>query len=529
MALDAAPPPAPPPDAAPEAAAAAPAAAGATFYVDGDGYRFAVSGNTLLPQATLVGILKTATSPKAAIDALNQAYVAAGYLFVAIGAEVDKKLVAVRVIEGRITEIDAPADMLPFVRNLRERRDLTRNQMLRESAMLDFYGQRQGVRPAASYSRAAEVGGTRLTVTETPLPGARPWSAGLSLSNLSGRFSSRYTAGGTASVRPGNGVELTAAYNQGLPGLTSESAGATYKSGALGTSLVTPWGLYGLTYQRTDYQIGESGAPFYPAGENEQGGINGTQIVFATPTARLVTTQALLRYSSQQTVDLSLPGSPEHRYTLVDQNYTVASAGATYNASGSLFARNAGFNAGLTLAKGLSGRSGTFLDAGPGFPSPRFLLVQGNATLQAAVTDDVTAALMLTAQHADVTLPQAQQWVLGGFGNLSAWLPAVLVGDSGVLARATLATRSVAWDGYTLSAGAYAEAGVARLDHRGGGEPYTRGLGDAGLSLTASAPFGTTLTLAYAFPVWYRNVDGNVRAAVDSNRANLYFTLNQTF
>lgn len=525
MAVDAAPPPAP----APAAVATAPAATGTSFYVDGDGYRYGVTGNTLLPQARIEAILKAAATPKAAIDALNNAYVDAGYLFVVIGGEVDNKLVALRVIEGRITEIDAPADMLPFVRNLRERSDLTRNQLLRETAMLDIYGQRQGVRPAAGFAKAAEVGGTRLTVTEEPIPGAKPWSAGLSFSNLSGRFSSRYTVGGNASVRPGNGLELTAGYNQGLPGLTSESSGASYKSGSLGGSIVTPWGLYGWSYLKTNYQIGESGAPFYPAGDNEQGGINGTQIVFASPTSRIVTTQALTRYSSLQTVDLSTPGMPEFLYTLVDQNYTVGSAGATVSTSGSLGGQNAGFNAGVTLAKGLTGRSGSFLSTGPGYPTPRFLLVQGNATLQSSLPYDLTAALTVTAQHADATLPQAQQWVLGGYGNLSAWLPAVLIGDSGILARATLATASVQWSGYTLSAGAYAEAGVARLDHRGSGEPYTRGLGDAGLSLTGSTPFGTTLSLAYAFPVWYRNVDGAVRHAVDSNRANLYFTLTQTF
>ena len=526
MAADAAPsPPAPVPD----AVTAAPAAAGATFYVDGQGFRYSVTGNTLLPQATIESILKAAATPKAAVDALNNAYVDAGYLFVVIGGQVENKLVALQVVQGRIAEMEVPPDVLPFVKNLSDRNDLTRNQLLRETAMLDLYEQRQGKRPAASFGKAAEIGGTRLVITEEPIPEAKPWSAGLAFSNLSGRFSSRYTVGGNAAIRPGNGLELTAAYNQGLPGLTTESSGATYKSGGLGASIVTPWGLYGLSYLKTDYQIGEAGAPFYPAGENEQGGINGSQIVFASPTSRLATTQSLMRYSNQQTVDLAAPGQAEVRYPLVDQNYTVVSAGAAYNAGFALWGQNAALNAGLTVAKGISGRSGSFVPADPGIPDPRFLLVQANATLQAALPYDITAAATITAQHADATLPQAQQWVLGGFGNLSAWLPAVLVGDSGVLGRATVASRSYQWGGYSISAGGYAEAGMARLDHRGRGEPYTRGLGDVGLTLTGSAPFGTTLTLAYAFPVWYRNVEGAVRQSVDSNRANLYFTLNQTF
>lgn len=526
MAVDATPPsPAP----APEAAAEAAAAPGATFYVDGQGYRYAVTGNTLLPRATIVAALEAAATPKAAIDALNNAYVDAGYLFVVIGGEVENKLVALHIVQGRILEFDVPPDMLPFVKNLRGRDDLTRNQLLRETAMLDIYAQRNGVRPAASFAKAAEVGGTKMMIREEPIPGAKPVSGGLSLSNLSGRFSSRYAAGGNVSVRPGNGLELTASYNQGLPGMTSESSGSTYRSGALGGSLVTPWGVYGFSYIKTDYQIGEAGAPFYPAGDNEQGGVNGTQIVFASPATRVATTQSLMHYSNHQSVDLAQPGQPEQRFSLVDQNYNVVSAGAIANRSFAWFGRNAAISAGATLAKGISGRSGSFLPLSPGIPDPRFLLVQANATVQATLPYDAIAAATITAQHADSTLPQAQQWVLGGFGNLSAWLPAVLLGDTGVLGRATVSSKAYAWGGYSLSAGGYAEAGVARLDQRGRSEPYTRGLGDVGLSLTGSTPFGTTLTLAYAFPVWYRNVEGAVRQSVDSNRAHLYFTLNQTF
>ncbi|MET0210839.1 MAG: ShlB/FhaC/HecB family hemolysin secretion/activation protein [Burkholderiaceae bacterium] len=503
----------------------APAPTGATFYVDGPEYRYAVSGNNLLPQATIEAILKTAATPKAAVDAINNAFADAGYLLVVIGGQVENKLVALQIIQGRITQIDAPPEYLPFVRSLLERDDITRNQLIRETAMVDFYGQRQGVSPRPTFAKAEQVGGTKLVITEEPIPGARPWSAGLVFSNLSGRFSSRYTVGGSAAVRPGNGLELTATYNQGLPGLTSESAGASYKSGTLGASIVTPWGLYGLSYAKTDYQIGESGAPFYPSGELEQGGVNGTQIVFATPSSRVTTTQSLMHYSNRQTVDIDAP----ERFTLVEQDYDVVSAGAGYNGSFSLFGQNTSFGGSVTVAKGISSPSGTFLPADLGIPDPRFLLLQANASAQMALPYDLSAGLTLTLQHSDSTLPQAQQWVLGGFGNLSAWLPAVLVGDSGLLGRATVNTSSYLWGAFSFSGGVFAEAGVSRMDYRARGEPYTRGLGDIGLSVVGSTTTGTTLTLAYAVPVWYRNVNGAVRESADSNRAQVYFTLNQTF
>jgi hemolysin activation/secretion protein len=157
------------------------------------------------------------------------------------------------------------------------------------------------------------------------------------------------------------------------------------------------------------------------------------------------------------------------------------------------------------------------------------LLVQANASAQTTLPLGISAAASVTAQMTDATLPQAQQWILGGFGNLSAWLPAVLIGDSGALARVVVSSPPFSWSVFTITGGAYAEAGISRLEQRGPAEPYTRGLGDVGLTLSGSTTTGTSLTLTYGFPAWYRNVDGAVRESVDRNRANLYFTLNQTF
>jgi hypothetical protein len=85
------------------------------------------------------------------------------------------------------------------------------------------------------------------------------------------------------------------------------------------------------------------------------------------------------------------------------------------------------------------------------------------------------------------------------------------------------------WNVFTFTASGFGEAGISRLEQRGVGEPYSRGLGDAGFSIAGSTTKGTSLTLAYAWPVWYRNIQGVVRDNADRTRANLYFTLNQSF
>ena len=160
---------------------------------------------------------------------------------------------------------------------------------------------------------------------------------------------------------------------------------------------------------------------------------------------------------------------------------------------------------------------------------PRFSLIQANASVTLGLPAGFSASATVNGQRTDDTLPQNQQWVLGGFGNLSAWLPAVVVADSGALARATVTSPSWRWGEFALSGAAFAEAGWGRFSYRPANDPYSRALADAGLSLSAFASAGTSATLAYAWPVWYRNVDGVERDVADRARANLYFTLSQSF
>ncbi|MFO1316118.1 MAG: ShlB/FhaC/HecB family hemolysin secretion/activation protein [Burkholderiales bacterium] len=510
------------PDAPPAAIVAAAPAEAAPINVDANDFVFSVVGNTLLPREDVEALLRDAKSPKEAVEGLERAYREAGYLFVVVGGQVNNRLVAIRVLQGRISELEAPDALLPFLRRIVGRDDLTRRDFVRTTAMIDLFTARQGTRAKAEFAKAEQVGGTRLTVVEEPVAGAQPWNAGLAFGNLGSRFSSRYTASATGALRPGGGLELTAGYTQGLPGLTGDSAGSSYRAAQLGASLVTPWGLYSLAYSKTQYRIGERTAPLYPSGDIETGGLTGTQLVYADDSSRLALTESLIRVSNVQTVFDGLT-------TLTDQNYTYASIGASYSRSVALLGQNAALTAGATYQQGLSGRSGSLQPDGPGVPNPRYALGQANAGLSTSLPAGFAASVTVSGQYTEDTLPQNQQWVIGGFGNLTAWLPAVLVGDSGALARLSVNTPAYRWGDFGLSGTAFAEGGLSRYSERPAGDPVTRSLADVGLALTGSATFGLTATLAYAWPVWYRNVSGAVRDSVDSNRANLYFALNQSF
>ena len=509
-----------PPDATPVAAIVAPARQQSEpVVVESNGYSYTVTGNLLLPSATIVESLAGAEDPKAAVEALNRAYVRAGYFLTGLRGDVKGKEVTIQVIHGRITEADIVPALAPFFRGVEERTDLDRNTIIRKSAMADFYEARQGSQSKISFSPAAELGGSKITVTEEPIEGAKASDVSVTFNNLGSRYSSRYLAQGAAVVRPGDGLEITANYSKGLAGLSPDSGGSRYNAAAAGISAVTPWGLYGATYTSTRYRIGRV-LETHPEGTIDIAGINGTQLAYADETARVSFTESFTHTSN-------VVGVFDNTFTLTDQYYNFLSGGTNFNKAFSLFGENASFRAGVTVSQGISPRSGTLSPAGPGIPDPRFTLVQANLGYTQSLSNGYSASLSWSGQWADATLPQNQQWVLGGFGNLTAWLPAALVGDSGMLARASLYLPAWTGDGYSVSCTAFVEAGLARSHYTPPTIPVSRGLGDAGLSLSATLKTGTSATLAYAWPWGHRNLD---QKALDLlNRANLYFNLSQSF
>ena len=512
-----------PPEAAPQVAIVAPAKQAAEpIVVESHGYRYVVSGNALLAPEVIVSSVAAAETPKDAVDSLNKAYQKAGYLLTALRGRVDGQAVAIQVIHGRLTEADLTPSLAAFYGGIEEREDLDRNTLIRKSALAENYAARQGMRPKVNFVPAQEVGGSKIILTEEPIEGAKPWNAGLGFNNLGSRFSSRYVAQANAAVRPGAGVELTATYTQGLPGLAKESEGSQYHAGAVGATIVTPWGLYGASYSNTRYLIGESsrdanGVLAHPDGEITSWGVNGTQLAFADETARWSFTESFAYTDNFVTI---LEGA----LITQDQSYGVLAFGTSFSKSFAVLGENASFSAGLTVSKGLGG---SFRYEGPGLATSPFWLFHGNLSYTQALPAGYTAGVTWTGQWANAILPQNQQWVLGGFGNLTAWSPAVLVGDSGMLARASLYTPAWEWSGLSVTGGAFAEAGIVRPHYSSDGTPIARGLGDAGVSLSGSMKTGTSLTMAYAWPVWSRNLD---QKALDGlNHAHLYFSLNQTF
>lgn len=513
-----------PPSAAPVAAivVAGPQATD-LITVSSNGFNYTVTGNTLLYPDVVISSLVKGEDPKAAVGALHAAYLSAGYFLATLLAKVDEKEVAITVVEGRITEAGVPPDLEPFFRNAKDRKDIDRQTMMLGATMAEAYAARQGVQPRLQFGPAADYGGSKLTITEQPIDGAKPWGAVLAFNNFGNRYSSRYVAQGNVSFRPGDGVELTAGYVQGLPNLATESKGSTYDAGSIGASIVTPWGFYNFSYSATNYRYGDVVSFLNPEGETSTFALTGTQLLYADETTRFGVNQGYSYLTNKVII-------PSAEFTLTDQNYDVLSVGFTYQKVYALSGQPGSTSASFTFQKGLGSREGTFANVQAGISTPRFNVYQGSVSVTQGLPAGFNLAVALSGQVGELNdyerLPSNQQWVLGGFGNLTAWYPGIVSGDSGYLARMVATGPLWTWGEFNVSPSAFVEAGGSRTNYIYPDVPNSQFLSDYGIGLTSTAFRRGTINMAYAWP-WRTRDAGPL--IVNDSRARLYFNVALSF
>jgi hemolysin activation/secretion protein len=509
----------PPTPAAPETVIVAEAPKAAPLVITSNGYRYTITGNTVLESDLIVDRVESAKEPKDAVVALNQAYIERGYFLVRLIGEVDGTEVKLQIVQGRIAQTDIPSELARYFSGVINRDDLRRSDVLRMSALADAYAARDGMRANLSFAGGDAFGTTKMTIVEEPIEGASPWSALVSFNNLGNRYSSRYIAQGNVSFRPGGGVELTAGYALGIPSLSKDSKGSSYNAGSAGASIITPWGVYGLTYTQSRYALGDVVSIFSPVGDVSTLTASGTQLLFADETSRLVLNQGFTLVSNEVQVN-------QGTYILTNQQYEYASVGFTYNKSFAIASQPASVGVQFTFSKGLTSRTGTFGPVQPGIATPRFQIYQAAASYNQTLPAGFMFGLSLNGQYADINdyerLPSNNQWVLGGFGQLTAWYPGVVSGDSGYAARASLSGPAWNWGEISVAPTIFAEAGGSRTAYTYPDVPNSQFLSDYGVGLTGTILKRGTVSLAYAKPWRTRDVGP---AIVTDSRAGLYFNV----
>ena len=492
---------------------------GKSVRVESHGYRYTVTGNTLLTPASIEKHLRAAKDPQEVITSLAAAYRQAGYFLTAVAASLDGRNVSVSVIEGEITQSTIPDGLHWFYGGVSHNRSISYNDILRRTLSAESYAARNGQHLQIGFSPAVQPGGSALNVETTPIPGYFPISGNLIFGNYGSRYASRYISGGNVSIHPGKGVELNANFMAGLTGLTPSTSGSQYYTGGVGFSSITPWGTYGFNTQWTRYRLGIYGA-LDNVGTVHTYTVTGSQLLHASDHSRFSVNEALTHVAN---VISYLGGA----FVLTDQKYDYYSLGLIYSRGYTVLGQGGSATLNTTYNQGVSGLHGTFATYNQtGNPTPNFRYLNAGLTVQQGLPLGFSAQFNASGQWSPNTLPQQQQWVLGGFGSLSAWYPGILVGDSGYLGRFNVQTPTWQRLGISTSGSLFFEAGgVTNAVLYPGTAPW-QSLSDVGVGINISTRFGTTISAMAALPVGWGAVPAATR---NGNRATAYFVLQQGF
>lgn len=486
-------------------------------------YTYTLTGNTLLPEKVLREVLLQAPSPQVAVSLLRERYLKAGYPLVAVRASVNNKDIRIEIVQGRLTKIAASPIYRWFYWGLKDRDTIQTNEITYRSVLATNYASRNGQRLDLSVAPSSQPGGAELYIKQSPLPGYQALTGNVLFGNYGSRYAGRYVTGGSLSYNPGLGLNFSVSATQGLPSLTAASAKSQYTAGSLTASSVTPFGIYSFTGQWTHYRIGQVAYPLNPDGNIFQWTVSGNQLLYANTRMRVSVSEGFSHVGNSVKVYKDvIPGG----YPLTTQHYGYWFLGTQFSDAFQLFGNPGSINGGLTYNQGIAPSSGTLNNSIPSYPAGRFHYFVANLSWQQGLPYGMRLSLNAQGQGAFDTLPQQQQWVLGGFGNLSAFYPGILVGDSGYSGRLQLQSPTWTKSGFHVSGNLFAEIGGTQNVYLPPNTPPWQSLSDVGLGLSLQSPWGTSISAISAIPIGWNDVSAEIRKA---DRVDAFFVISQTF
>ncbi|GAB3372981.1 hypothetical protein NCG89_06795 [Spongiibacter taiwanensis] len=454
-----------------------------------------------------------AKNPSQFILGLNQVYYLRGNLLVQLAYRQVGTTVYVYGVQSILERFEAPNGIEGFFESLEGDQDLTVAEYERRRVLANIQSGRQGINYGVTYKVSADLRRTSVSLAprETDLDTT---SFTVDVGNQGNRFIGRNFAHAGLSTGFDNGVEVRFDYHKALTSIGDANEDNEYDGIVFAADVATRAGLYGIDVTNAEYRRlvtersgGGLGCGFLGSCNQEvvlldldaemtRVGISGQQILKAVPGKRLTISQRLDTISDE-TEDF-------RQGVILDESYRVAELGTKYVTAGWGRNRKDSFQLGLSVKKGFGGDGGTFeaIDdetvVGPGRRSGDFIIVAPSIAAAFDVSERGRLSMSLSSQFAlDEQVPQAQQYALGGMSSLSAYLPGVLVGDSGYYGRLSLG-RTPAESGFSISPSVFVEMGSARFENVTGELDEERRISSAGVGLQLNAGKSVELSVVAA-------------------------------
>lgn len=478
----------------------------ATHVVHFQRYRIHIYGDLKIPVDTLSRAVSQADTVSNAVRRIGLAFRAQHEPLPSVHYALVGQDLYVHVTAGRVSGTAVPEPLTAYFDDLPNDRPLRDSDLEPARALASVHADRAGLHAASQFGEADDGYTLGVQFLEEAEDRARVQFA---LGNPGNRFVGRHFAEFDITKGTEEGDELRVFWRQAVKDLNEAGRpGRDYAEQHGAWSRVTPWGIFGAggRYVRFDQRF--SGVEFDAS--LFQGELTWSTIAYADFKQRL-SVQLKIDRTLKET-ELSTDGTDIQREPYDSVEGVAAWARSGYWLSQQRF----DLETGLSVRHGVNDFSTPVTQA-----ELDYLLYRPNLRLASTVSGQWRLQWQASGQITDNRLPEQQQWVLGGVGNLHAWLPGVAVGDSGWLSRLEL--RSPDWtsgDG-RLRLRAFAEAGSSRLENRNTTNPTIQ-LADAGLALEWHYQDWAELHLAAAAPLSDSGID---TATLNELEADFYFRI----
>lgn len=507
-------------------------ARGETLQIEGEGFRVLISGPTPISKQRIRDVLSAGKTPSQKVLLLNALFVADDHHLVNVQYARDGEgTIYAHINRGEIVGVEAPPRYRPYFDQFEGRSDLETKDLqphlllagIKADRALDEVDVRWDIDKENPNRYTMQVEAEAQPRNLEDVADVRA-----SIGNPGNRFIGRYFSSGSVRWRRLDGDVFNLAFSSALTGIGDDSFEGEYLDRYdLGYGTVTPVGLFGLSGGYTDYrsisvqeneggvEVNQFTADIYSAK------VNGSQILYASRDHRWLVEESVEYIDSDITVE-----RPERfrGQSIQDERYPAVRIGTRVLSSWKVFGQQGDTSLGFGFKHGLGNDRGTLDDDGNSASgrSGRFRLLDFAFDTSYALGRDFQLTLNAEAQNAiGEKVPQQQQWVLGGPDRLSAYVPGVLVGDSGVYGRLALQLPRFQRSPFATRLSFFVEGGTARFARGENGEP-TRAVSDFGVKLEIAL---TRYLEAVVHSAARISESGISDGLIDETRSDAFFSL----
>jgi hemolysin activation/secretion protein len=485
-------------------------------------YQMHIAASGILDEATINKVVAAADNVSNAVRNISSAAYTAGFpaaqvLYVASGKDV-----YVVVKPGSISAVRADDALQPYFAGLETAKPLTSRDLEGRRMLASMLADRAGYNIYPVFEPDGN-GGMVLDLQKN-VKVQNPTQISIDFGNPGNRYSSRYFLDLGIKTASNYGDEFRLSWREGFPNVDTPPGG-DYHEQNLSWNRVTPHGVFGVAGRYINYNSAPSGLPII-------GRIWSVEGIYLYP----IMADFNMRWTAQGKVDYidnkkeldSTASTPAFEYAR--EKYPSVEIATSYARNLGMLDHLWNFEIGGTVRKGVGDSENT-----TSFPlnaDEKYLLLRGTTNLklfwQPNLTTfwnpNLTTGVELSGQYSKDTLPEQQQWVLGGQGNLTTALPGVSQGDTGYLARAYTEVGGITAPyitGLDLRPKLFIESGSATYENAKAGQTSAaQRLTDVGLEVGFKYKQWLDGSIAYAKDVSYDNIN---RLTFDSSNARMYF------